>query len=386
MKRLRVAIEISAGLQQGAGIGRYVANLVSALREIPDGPELFPYATREAVAKDAPPSLTAQPCRVLPLGHRGWRLLSLASYTARVAPRGLLPACDVVHATELVLPRLERLPAVVTVHDLAFLRIPEAYTLINRSGLRWLAPRVVREARFVVAVSHATGRDLASLLGVQPERIRVVPEGCELERYRPCPGEDPGPVLERLGIELPYLLFVGTWEPRKNLVALLEAFDALKREGLPHRLVLAGSRGWRYRGIEERLQSLAFRDHVVCPGRVAEPDLPTLYRAAEAFVYPSHYEGFGLPVLEAMACGTPVVSSNTSSLPELVEDAGLLVAPTDVHALKDAIRAAVRPSDLRARLMRAGPARAARFTWRAAAERTAQVYAEAARTTVVEHR
>ncbi|HEY6867860.1 MAG TPA: glycosyltransferase family 1 protein, partial [Candidatus Eisenbacteria bacterium] len=297
---------------------------------------------------------------------------------ARVPLPGWPPPCDLVHATDVVVPFTGRIPAVVTVHDLSFLRAPDHHTPLNRAALRAIAPRAIRHARLVLADSHATARDLEACYGLPADRIRVVYPGCALERFRPCPGEDAGPVLARYGIERPYLLFVGTLEPRKNLSGLIDAFELLAQGGLDHRLVLAGRPGWGFAAIESRLAAQRSGHRVIRTGRVAEDDLPALYRAADAFVYPSHYEGFGLPVLEAMACGTPVVTSDRSSLPEVVGEAGLMVDPGDVEALARAIAEVLGSGAVRERLRTEGPRRAAAFTWRRAAEQVAAAYAEVA--------
>ena len=377
MSALRVAYDVSAALDQGAGIGRYVRELGAALERLPDAPELLPYATRGAGGGGGA-FAGRHPVRMLGVGSRAWRVLSYASQATRIPLPGWPPRCDVVHATDGVTPFTGRVPAVVTVHDLSFLRTPEFHTPLNRAALSHIVPRATRNARLVIADSNATARDLESAYGLDPARIRVIYPGCDLERFRPLLAEDPRPVLARYGITQPYLLFVGTLEPRKNLVGLIDAYERLAADGLDHRLVLAGSPGWGMAAIEARLASQRLGHRVIRAGRVAEEDLPTLYRAADAFVYPSHYEGFGLPPLEAMACGTPVVTSNRSSLPEVVGEAGVLVDPDDVASIARALSDLLGSAPLRAKLRAEGPRHAARFTWRRAAEQVAAAYVEAA--------
>ena len=377
MTRLRVAIDVSAALGQGAGIARYVRELVRALHALDPAPELVPYATASAAGAPSPEGWPWSDVRRVPLGTRGWRALSLMSQlTGAFVPRWP-PPCDVVHATDLVSPRAARVPVVVTLHDLSFVKHPGLHTPLNRANLRWIAPRAVGHAARVITDSEATARDAASLLGVPAEKLRPIHPGCDLERFRPGAAPEDAAALARLGVRPPYLLFVGTREPRKNLVSLIRAFAALPVERFPHRLVLAGSPGWRNHEAERLLQRSDVALRVEQLGRVDDRDLPALYRGADALVYPSLDEGFGLPPLEAMACGTPVVTSNVSSLPEVVGEAALTVAPQDLAALSGAMRAVLEDRDLRARLVAEGPRRAARFTWASTARATAAVYAEA---------
>lgn len=376
--RLTVAIDVSAGLQQGAGIGRYVRELVRALGALPDGPALVPFATRERDAANGASPIPSAAVHRLALGNRGWRLAALASLSARVPLAGVLPRADVVHGTDIVLPDCGRVPAVITVHDLSYVHHPEFHTPLNRTALTWIGPRATRRARFVIADSHATADDVVRTYRVPEARVRVVPLGYDATRFTPESAGDPSEVLARYGIRPPYLLHVGTWEPRKNLATLLEAFISLIGRGLPHRLVLAGARGWHYESFAARLASAGLGDRVVAPGRIADADLPALYRAADVFVYPSWQEGFGLPVLEAMACGTPVVCSTAASLVEIVGDAARTVPPEDGSALAATIGSVLSDPVRRATMVAAGLERARRFTWFETARRTAAVYAEAA--------
>ena len=375
MKRPRVAIDVSPAVLQGAGIARYVDRLVDALAAMDDGPELAPYSTAGPPGAVPWPGVAA--ARRLPYGPRAWRALTLLSHGSGIPLPGWPPPCDVVHATDIVSPLAVRVPTVMTVHDLSFLIFPEHHTVLNRANLAFVTPRAARRASRVIADSQATARDLTSRCAVPAAKIRVIYPACDHERFHPMPDEHSAPTLTRLGLRRPYILFVGTWEPRKNLIALLESFAALAAEGVPHRLVLAGATGWKHHAAERRLRELGLEERVDRPGRVPDADLATLYRAASVFVYPSLYEGFGLPPLEALACGVPVVTSNVSSLPEVVGEAALSVSPGDIGALTGAIRAALTSAEVRARLAAEGPRRAAAFTWTKTARETAAVYREA---------
>jgi glycosyltransferase involved in cell wall biosynthesis len=260
---------------------------------------------------------------------------------------------------------------VVTVHDLAFRLHPQAYPpawrLMHRAGFR----RAVREAAAIIAVSRSTASDVARLGGVDEASIRVVPLAGSLSVGE----EDPAAALDRLRVPRPYALFVGTLEPRKNLVRLIRAYQRIAPR-VPHALVLAGPMGWRSEPIRREL-ALPGAGSIVVTGRVSEADLDALYRGADAFAYPSLYEGFGLPVLDAMARGIPVITSNTSSLPELAGDAAVQVTPGSTGAIATALERVLTDSTERSRLSSAGRDRAEAYTWERTARETIEVYEEA---------
>jgi glycosyltransferase involved in cell wall biosynthesis len=237
----------------------------------------------------------------------------------------------------------------------------------------------VHEAARVIADSEATRRDVVELLGAAPDMVRVVPLGCD-PRFTPGDAEAARrTVAAELGIEAPFVLHVGTVEPRKNLPGLISAFGQARRtRRLPQVLVLAGAPGWGVEPVRARIAAEGLADVVRLTGPVSEAQLLALYRAADLFAFPSLYEGFGLPVVEAMACGTPVVTANVAALPEVAGDAALTVDPRDETALAEALDRGLNDLELRARLRAAGPARAAAFTWERCAAATLAVYEEAA--------
>jgi glycosyltransferase involved in cell wall biosynthesis len=289
---------------------------------------------------------------------------------------------DVVFAPNFVPPptRVRRL--VVTVHDLAFKRFPGTAPHGTR---RWLArlDLVLARATRIVAVSESTRRDLVELSPAEPERVVVVPLGVDRTVFRPPAETEVDAVRSRLGVDGPYLLYLGGIEPRKNLPTLLAAFARLPGS---LRLVIAGGGvEWNPEGPDALARALAdlpagVRDRVRLTGYVSEREKVALLGGAAAFVYPSLYEGFGLPVMEAMACGTPVVTSNVSSLPEVTGDAAVLVDPSDAGAVAEGILRILDDPALRDRLVAAGEERAASFTWEETAARTASVLREAAAT------
>ncbi|MEJ2148004.1 MAG: glycosyltransferase family 1 protein [Chloroflexota bacterium] len=275
-------------------------------------------------------------------------------------------------------PNTMGVPAVVTIHDLGYLYYPEKHPLLSRLYLNWSTRHSARTARRVIAVSKATAHDLVALNGVPEEKIRVVYSGVD-KILKPVKDEAQIERLrQRLGIPGPYLLHVGSLQPRKNLTRLLEAFDQIKNTAGPLTLVLAGQHGWEYHRFEERIKQMGLNGRVILPGYVPDEDLAALYSGALIYVFPSLHEGFGFPVLEAMACGTPVVCANTSSLPELVGDAAMTVAPSDVYGMSEALLRLLNDRSLRQDLIKRGIERAGMFTWEACARHTLEVLVEAA--------
>jgi len=284
---------------------------------------------------------------------------------------------DVLFAPNFLPPPTRTRRLVLTIHDLAFRLFPETASPGIR---RWLEQldQALRQAAEVIVVSEATRRDLLDLYPVDPGRVTVVHHGIDRERFRPAPSEEVEEVRRRYGIDGPYLLFVGGLEPRKNLPTLVRAWSGLPADARPRLVIAGGSVPWNPAGriaLEEALAALPTqaRRGVVRTGYLHHQDRVALYTGAEALAFPSRYEGFGLPVLEAMSCGTPVLTSNVSALPEVAGDAAVLVDPLDESAIADAIRRILEDRTLRDRLRDAGRARAAAFTWEETARRTAEV-------------
>jgi len=251
--------------------------------------------------------------------------------------------------------------------------VPHVFPTVWRSLFRIGLRAAVRRADAIVAVSRNTAEDLLSRTRVDPARVHVIPEAAPIPPEEPA---DPDEAFARLKVPRPYLLFVGTMEPRKNLVRLIRAYRRAAASGLPHALVLAGPLGWRHQTLLREI-ALQGPGDVVLTGPMAPAELDTLYRSAAAFVYPALYEGFGLPVLEAMARGVPTICSNTSSLPEVAGDAALGVNPASVREIASAIEVLLTDPALMQRLADRGRARAERFSWDETARLTLQVYEKA---------
>ena len=283
-----------------------------------------------------------------------------------------------LHATDFTLPpTLSGTRTLLTVHDLSFVRVPETASPPLKAYLDAVVPRSVRRADHILADSHATRDDLIALYGTSPEKITVLWSGVDA-RFAPIVDTARlQAVRARYRLpDRPFLLSVGTVQPRKNYVRLIEALARLRADLPDLGLVIAGGKGWLEDPIYAALNRFGLQDAVVFTGFAADDDLPALYTLAHAVALPSLYEGFGLPVLEAMACGTPVVTSKLSSLPEVAGDAALLVDPLDVDALTAALRRLVTDESLRATLRERGLARAATFTWERAARQLLGVYSQ----------
>jgi glycosyltransferase involved in cell wall biosynthesis len=258
-------------------------------------------------------------------------------------------------------------PSVITIHDVAIYLRPQWFPSGQPLSTRLVVPRSIEHATRLIAVSHNTAADVAELFGRRPEEITVVHHGVSAD-FRPLPVDELEETRRRLELPDRFILFVGTIEPRKNLTTLLDAWAAV-----PDRpdLVIAGGWGWKYEPIRDHIERLGGGIHLLGP--VQPEDLPALYNLATALAHPAHYEGFGLTPLESMACGTPVVSSDAASLPEVVGDAALLVNPTDVDGWTDALDRVLHDPGLASDLRRRGILRAAEFSWSKAASRTWRV-------------
>lgn len=285
---------------------------------------------------------------------------------------------DVLHV-QFTAPPFSPCPVVVSIHDLSFEHLPQTFKRRSRMQLRLTVRRSARNAAQVIALSEHARADLIATYNLQPEKVNVVPLAAP-DAFAPVRDDNElQRVRQTYGIDRDYILSVGSIQPRKNLRRLIEAYSLLRRqqpEGKLPQLVLVGKNAWLY---DETLQSLKDRDlgSIVLTGYVPEADLPALYSGALCFIYPSYFEGFGLPPLEAMKCGAPVIVGNKTSLPEVVGDAALMIDPFDVGAIAAAIQRVITDSDFRSELRVKGMQRAKQFDWKETARRTLAVYEKA---------
>ncbi len=376
---MRVALNVEQLLHEApGGIGRYTGEL---LRHLPGaGVDVVPFMARhrasEVAAALAPWTGDRSSAVVLalprPLLYDAWHVLGRAAGV--FGPTRRTGRVDVVHAPSVAVPPAGRTPLVVTAHDAASITVPESST----SRGRWFHARglaaTARRAALVITVSQFAADELAEHTRIRPERIRVVPNGVDVTR---ASADDVVRVRDQLGLgNRPYLLWVGVAQPRKNLATLYEAFSRLvATSDLPHQLVVAGPSGWSGNDGAATRRRLGPRVRVV--GAVPAGDVAALLAGADLFVFPSRHEGFGLPVLEAMAQGTAVACSDIPALREVVGDAARLVDPDDIDAWVVVLEQLLEHDEARHRLAALGPVRAAAFSWERCAAATAAVYAEA---------
>jgi len=372
---MRIGIDYTAAVQQGGGIGRYTRELIKALAQIDRANRYILFsAGYDAEGTRWPANFSR---RAIPLSDRH---LSILWHRLRIPlpVQAFTGPLDLFHSPDFLLPPLFCTPSVLTVHDLSFLRHPDCFSTSLLAYLRRTVPRSVARANRILADSFSTRTDLIELMGVAQERISVIYPGVD-ERFTPLPKTDCVPILERYNIVTPYILSIGTLQPRKNYCRLIQAYHLLRQEHhIPHHLVIAGGQGWLYQPILDTIEELGETNAVHLLGFVPDRDLVALYASATVFAFPSLYEGFGIPVLEAMACGTPVVTSNRSSLPEAAGDAALLVSPKDTYALADALWRTLDDETLRNALREAGFQQAKRFTWQRSARALLEIYRQMA--------
>ncbi|MCX6049489.1 MAG: glycosyltransferase family 1 protein [Chloroflexi bacterium] len=371
-----IAIDYTPAIRQRAGIGRIIRGQIQALLALKPAYDVRLFVVGSATAADR--QAAPLPLHTTPLSERNmvriWHRLGAPLPQVNWFTGGPL---DLFHATDFVLAPSNARRKLVTVHDLAFLFYPEAAMASLQRYLNVVVPRSVRRADHVLADSQHTANDLHEQWQIPVAQITVVQGAVDHAQFRPIADpEQLAAVRTRYGIgEQPFILGLSTLQPRKNFVRLIEAFHAARQMAkLPHKLVIGGGKGWLYDTVFARVQALGLAEHVLLPGFIADADLPALYNAAEIFAFPSLYEGFGLPILEAQACGTPVLTADNSCLPEAGGSGALYVRAEDTDSITEGLLKLVQDANLRQQLRTAGLVNAAPFTWQRSAEQLLQAY------------
>ena len=370
---MNIGVDLSAIQADKSGVEWYTHQLVCAMmQQLNPGEQLFLFSNREAgLDSEAADKANVTVVRSNFRYQEPWRQLLLPILLRK-------HDIDVCFFTNFVLAVLAECQMVLTIHDLSFKLLPRTHKLRNVLWARSLVPVSTWRASRIIADSHNTRLDLMRRMNVSAAKVQVVHLGVD-SRFNPEAKPADEEALKHYGITKPYILFVGTLEPRKNLNLLIKGFHRAARDNPDLHLVLAGKRGWMAQAIFDELERRDLVGRVHVTGYVQDHYLPSLYREATAFVYPSLYEGFGLPPLEAMASGTPVIVSRSSSLPEVVADAGLYIDPLDVDDLASAITKMVSDPLLAEDLRTKGLEQASRFSWEGAARETLDILRDAAR-------
>lgn len=371
---------------RNGGVSRYIRSLLTELAKQPgeheytvfvNGQEVIEQLTALSPALACHPQITfvsATWSESQPTARIAWEQLTLPSLIRR-------KRIDVLHAPVNVLPEMlpQSCAGVVTLHDLAFLRFPNVLTRSKRLYHRTFTIRSLRRASLIIAVSESTKQDAVELVGVPAERIQTV-YTCINERFSNVSKEETQALRQKYGLAGGFLLYLGTLEPRKNIPTIIEAYARLRQTyNRTEKLAIVGGKGWLYDTIFAKVRTLGLESEVIFPGFVPDEEQATWYAAASAFVYPSLYEGFGLPVAEALACGTPTVTSTVSSLPEAGAGVALTVEPLDVPAMADACYLAVTDAALREKCKAMAPTIAERFSGQSMVRHTLLAYEQAAK-------
>lgn len=369
----RIAIDYTPAYEQGGGIGRYVRELVASLATIDDKTtyKLF------VAGVDQLPDIPGE--------NFEWAATSISpKWFARFWHRLRIPfpvdffteKIDLFHATDFVLPpTLPSTKTILTVHDLSFIRVPDAASPRLRTYLNQVVPRSVHKADHILADSQATKDDIIEFYDTPPDKITVLLSGVDSIFVPNINAHHATTVRDKYQIgTTPFIFTIGTVQPRKNYSRLIRALAVLHEKNHDIQLVIAGGKGWLEDKMYKTIEETGLSNYVKLIGFADEADLPTLYSEAICLAFPSLYEGFGLPVLESMACGTPVITSNVSSLPEVAGNDALLVDPYDVKQLVNALERILTDTELRQKLIESGLQRVKSFTWKRSAQQLSSIY------------
>ena len=372
----RIVIDYTPAIRQQAGIGRIVRGQVQGLLNLNTGWEIRLFVVGKVTAQDR--ASAPLPLHSTPIDERNmvriWHRLGSPIPRVNWFTGGPL---DLFHATDFVLAPCDARRKLLTIHDLAFLFYPDAAMPSLHRYLNVVVPRSVQRSDHILADSFNTARDLHEQWRVPNEKITVVQGAVDHARFQPVADlaqQQAARNKYKIG-DRPFIFALSRLEPRKNFARLIDAFALARHEAnLPHRLVIGGGKGWLYESIFAKVKELGLEEQVLFTGFIADDDLPALFSAAEFFAYPSLYEGFGLPILEALACGAPVLTADNSCLPEAGGEGALYVKATDTANIAEGLIKLATDSHLRQQLRTAGLAHAAQFTWERSARQLLEAY------------
>jgi len=377
MEKIRIGIDISRTVEEATGVGYYAKNLVHALAKVDSENDYllygifydcYPKEWKKAPVPKSPNFRLHQEHSLSWFVKKRWE--NGGRYKEK-----LLGEIDLLHSTAYTMPLVSHLKVVVTIHDLSCFTHPQHHTEANYQFVTRNVHQAARRASFIIADSENTKREIIRFLHVPEERVEVIYLAAGEAFNEKCSPESITQIKNKYGIRKPYLFALGSVEPRKNVGSALIAFKALiEIRKIDYQFVIAGGKGWKNEAFYQLLKKLNIDDYLIFTGYVPEEDLPALYQGAEIFVYPSFYEGFGLPVLEAMASRVPVITSNTSSLPEVAGDAALLVNPIEIFELYEAMEALATKPQLREELKVKGKEQSKNFSWEKTAVETLEIY------------
>lgn len=380
---MRIGIDARVILRSHAGVSRYVSNLIRNLALIDRQNRYLLFFDLEGFAAVGQDNFRQRVIRISPCLGKGSLRQKIESvlWVNFLLPYALLKEkVEVLHSPNSVSPLLTRpgCKTVITVNDMLPFVFPQLHPGTYSNFIRMSLPPAMAKADKIITYSQAVKKDIQNICHIPEEKIEVIYLGLE-PRHKIITDLDRIEAVKcKYGLPDRFVLFIGTLEPRKNVTRLIIAFSKSKEIRATHKLVLAGQEGWLSESIFETVRNSGLAGDVIFTGYIQEDDLPSLYNAADLFVFPTLYEGFGLPLLEAMACGIPIVASNTSSIPEIVGDAALLVDPYSVEDIARGMERALLDSNLRAMLVQKGLERVKQFSWQTTSEKTLKVYQQVA--------
>jgi glycosyltransferase involved in cell wall biosynthesis len=378
-----IYVDISAAVHSRAGLGRYAQSLAQALVEA--APDRFSLFYNKGSDGRVPDSLHSIPQTSVNLGYKPWRLLLYLANLVHLSFEPLIPQARLIHSTEHLLMPVRHIPSVLTVHDLIFKLYPEHHKRLNYMYLNLAMPLFCRRASSIIAISEATKRDIVEYYGIDPAKIHVIHEAAA-PHFKPPDADEIARVKKEHSLPNQFLLHLSTVEPRKNLDRLVDALLILRHQFPDLALILVGSRGWLCDDFFKRIESNQLSDIVRTLGWVDDEDLPAVIGAASLAVQPSLYEGFGLPILEHMACGQVVAASDCSSHPEVGGNAAAYFDPENVEQMVRVIRDLLNDKEDYRKRGELGIEQAKKFSWQKAANETIAVYDQLINSQVIEGR